>query len=167
MKIFKPCEYHKSIFDINYNKLKKKNINLIIFDLDNTILEPDKDLPNNNIKELFNKLQNDFKLVIASNNKKERVGKVANYLSCDKLYSIGKPTKKIKKFIDKRYHIKMENTCIIGDQIVTDIFMGNRLGMYNILIDPISNKDLKVTYINRFLEKRILKILKLKRGDYY
>ena len=167
MKIFKPKEYHKSIFDINYNDLKKKNIKLIIFDLDNTILEPDKDLPDKEMKDFFYKLGKNFKLVIASNNKKERVEKVANYLLCDKLYRIAKPTKKIKKFIDKRYHIKMNNACIIGDQIVTDIFMGNRLGMYNILIDPISNKDLKVTYLNRFLEKRILKIMKIKRGEYY
>ena len=39
--------------------------------------------------------------------------------------------------------------------------------MHTILVDPIGTKDLKVTYFNRFLEKIILKIIKLKRGDYY
>ena len=37
MKVFKPNFYSKNIFEINYNKLKDKNIKLLIFDLDNTI----------------------------------------------------------------------------------------------------------------------------------
>ena len=167
MSVFKPKLYKKSIFDIDYNELKKNKIELIIFDLDNTIIEVDKTLPSEKVKKLIIKLKKDFTIVVASNNVKERVKKVSKYLECDNLYSIGKPSKKIKKFIDKRYGIKMQNTCIIGDQIVTDIFMGNRLSMFTILIDPIGDKDLKVTYLNRFLEKRILKFIKLKRGEYY
>ena len=167
MSKFKPLEYKKNIFDINYDNLKKKKIKLIVFDLDNTILEVDKDLPSEKVKSFINKLQKDFIIVIASNNVKERVRKVSEYLGCDNLYSIGKPSKKIKKFIDKRYHIAMINTAIIGDQIVTDILMGNRLSMYTILIDPIGEKDLKVTYLNSWLEKKILKMIKLKRGEYY
>ena len=167
MSIFKPKMYKKNIFDIDYKYLKNNGVELIIFDLDNTILEIDKELPNEKIKILIKKLSKGFKIVIASNNVKERVSKVADYLECDHLYSIGKPTKKIKKFIDKRYGVKMNNTAIIGDQVVTDILMGNRLGMFTILIDPIGEKDLKVTYLNRWLEKRIMKIIKFKRGNYY
>ncbi len=61
----------------------------------------------------------------------------------------------------------MREVAIIGDQIVTDIFMGNRLHMYTVLIDPMANKDLRITYFNRWLERRILKIIRLKRGEYY
>lgn len=167
MEIFRPKIYQKNIFQIDYDSLRKKDIKLIIFDLDNTILKVDQELPDKEIKQFFNKLKKSFNIVIASNNVYERVNKVSSYLSCDKLYSIGKPTKKIKKFLDKRYGIPMNHIAIIGDQIVTDIFMGNRLGMLTILIDPISDKDLKVTYLNRFLEKIILKKIKLTRGVYY
>ena len=61
----------------------------------------------------------------------------------------------------------MWEVAIVGDQIVTDIFMGNRLLMCTILIDPMANKDLRITYFNRWLERRILKIIRLKRGEYY
>ena len=37
MKIFIPDIYQKSIFTINYDKLKKKGIKCLLFDLDNTI----------------------------------------------------------------------------------------------------------------------------------
>ena len=167
MNVFRPMMYKKNIFDINYDYLKEKGIKLIIFDLDNTILKVDQELPNERIKGLIKKLCQDFKIVIASNNVKERVSKVSKYLGCDHLYSIGKPTKKIKRFIDKRYGITMDKTAIIGDQIVTDIFMGNRLSMFTILVDPIGEKDLKVTYFNRWLEKIIMKRMKLARGNYF
>ncbi len=167
MSIFKPNVYQKDIYNVNYELLKKKNIKLIIFDLDNTIIKVDQKLPDKKVKSLMKKLSNDFKIVIGSNNLKDRVQQVSEYLECDYLYCIGKPTKKIKKFLDKRYDVKMSDIAIIGDQIITDIFMGNRLSMYTILVDPLAEKDLKITYFNRFLEKIILKRIKVKRGEYY
>ena len=35
--------------------------------------------------------------------------------------------------------------CIIGDQIVTDILAGNRYKIYTVLVDPLGEKDLKIT----------------------
>ena len=168
MKLFRPKMYKKNIFVIDYDKLKKKGIKMIIFDVDNTILEVNREIPSEEIIKFIKKLNTNFIIAVASNNIKTRVHKVSESLHCDYLYSIHKPTKKIKKFLDKRYNIPMHDIAIIGDQLITDIFMGNRLGMYTILVDPISNKDLKVTYLNRFLEKRIvMKVIKLKRGSYY
>ena len=95
MSIFKPRMYKKDIFQIDYQKLKQQGIKLIIFDLDNTITMVDKELPNDDVKKLITKLKKDFKIVIASNNIKSRVRKVSQYLECDDLYSIGKPSKKI------------------------------------------------------------------------
>ena len=37
MKKYIPNVYQKSIFDINYNKLKESKIKLLLFDIDSTI----------------------------------------------------------------------------------------------------------------------------------
>lgn len=167
MSIFKPKLYYQSIFNINYELLKKKNIKVIIFDLDNTIIKIDEDVPSEKVKELFKKISSDFKIFIASNNKKNRVRRIGKYMDVHAFYSVVKPTKKIKKLLLKKYNVKMNEVAIIGDQIVTDVFMGNRLKMYTILVDPLGEKDLKVTYLNRFFERIIMKRIKLKRGEYY
>ncbi len=167
MKVFKPKMYYKSIFDINYDLLKKKNIKVIIFDLDNTIITVDEDLPSDKVVNLIKKLSDDFKIFIASNNKKERVRRIGKYMNVHGFYSVVKPSKKIKKLLLNKYDVKMDEVAIIGDQVVTDIFMGNRLHMYTILVDPLGERDLKITYFNRWLERRIIKIIKLKRGEYY
>ena len=167
MRVFRPRVYYKSIFDVNYNLLKKKNIKAIIFDLDNTIMKVDEEIPSKEVIDLFEKLNKDFKVFIASNNEEERVKKIGKVLNVHAFYKVSKPTKKIKKLLLHKYEVNMREVAIIGDQIVTDIFMGNRLHMYTVLIDPMANKDLRITYFNRWLERRILKIIRLKRGEYY
>ena len=61
--------------------------------------------------------------------------------------------------------------CVIGDQLMTDIFGGNRYKCFTILVDPLGKKDLKVTFVNRFIENRIINHLSkkgiLERGKYY
>ena len=60
--------------------------------------------------------------------------------------------------IKNKFNYKKEQMCMIGDQLMTDILGANRYGIYTILVDPLGKKDLKVTSINRFFEKKILKI---------
>ena len=167
MKVFKPKMYQKSIYDINYSILKKQNIKVIIFDLDNTLLGAYQEEPDDKLIKFINELKKDFKIIVASNNTKARVKKVCDKLDCDYLYSILKPTKLMKKYFKKKFNYDFSETVIIGDQVVTDILLGNRLNIYTILVDPREDKDLKITKFNRFLEKNIMKRIKIKRGEYY
>ena len=167
MSKFKPEMYYKNIFNINYKLLKEKDVKVLIFDLDNTIMKVDENVPSDKVVALFKKLSSDFQVFIASNNVKERVRRIGKFMNVHAFYSVVKPTKKIKKLLLNKYDVKMNEVAIIGDQIVTDIFMGNRLHMHTILVDPLGKKDLKVTYFNRWLENRIMNIIRFKRGEYY
>ena len=66
MKKYIPSMYKKSIFDINYDKLKNIGIKCLIFDLDNTIALIDTKLIPEEVKTLFIKLKKDFNIVIIS-----------------------------------------------------------------------------------------------------
>ena len=167
MSLFRPKMYYPNIFKVNYALLKEKRIKLLIFDIDNTTVKINEKLPHVKVKELIEKLKNDFIITMASNNKIKRVKKIGDYLGIHAFYSVGKPSKKLKKLLLKKFDVKMEEVAIIGDQIMTDIFMGNRLNTLTILVDPIEKKDLKITYFNRVTEKLVLKMIKLKRGNYY
>ena len=69
------------------------------------------------------------------------------------------------------FNFKDTEVACIGDQLLTDIYGANRLGLTSILVNPISKKERFGTKINRFFEKRIRKILQkrglLERGKYY
>lgn len=167
MKIYKPQMYQKDIFSINYDYLNKKKIKYLIFDLDNTLGKIDEIKCNNKTKIFINELSKKFRIIIASNNKFERVKDFCLELNVDIISSALKPSGKIYRYMKRKYTKKMSEVCVIGDQIVTDIISGNRFKMMTILVDPISNKDLKITSFNRFLERKIIKKIALKRGEYY
>ena len=86
-------------------------------------------------------------------------------------YSSRKPRQgKFKKVLSE-YKYSQSEVAIIGDQIPTDIFGGNRIGIFTVLVKPISSNELIWTKINRIYEKRLIRKLEkigiFKRGEYY
>ena len=162
---YEPKCYYKDIYSVNYNRLKKLGIKLLIFDLDNTLgLIKDKVMPKKS-KELITKLKNDFKIVVASNNFKRRVNLFVDNL-CDYVSMSLKPTKRLVRVINKRYNFSNNEICIIGDQLVTDIKLGNKVGYYTILTDPLG-EDGKVSFLNRKKEKKVKEMIHFKDGEYF
>lgn len=171
MSVYVANMYQKSIFTIDYQKLKKKGIKYLIFDLDNTIALVDEKKTPKKTKVLFDKLKKDFKVLIISNNTKKRVKEYSEQLEVEFISMALKPSTKGLREVKNRYHCKKKEMCMIGDQIMTDILSGNLYSIFTILVDPLGKKDLKVTVFNRFIEKQVLKRLKKKKlfekGSYY
>ena len=157
--------YYKDIYSVNYQRLKTIGIKLIIIDLDNTLgLVKDKIMPKKS-KDLISKLKKDFTIVVASNNFKKRVNLFVDNM-CDYVYLSLKPTKRLSRIIKRRYNIDNKNICIIGDQLVTDIKLGNKAGYYTILTDPLG-EDGKVSFLNRKKEKKVKQEINFKDGEYF
>lgn len=171
MGLFKPNIYQKTIHDINYNELKASGIKCLIYDLDNTLgLISHKNCPEET-KYLLNKLKKDFTILISSNNTKKRLKPYLEELGIDGVAWSMKPSIKSLIYIKTKYKLKKKEMCIIGDQIVTDILAGNRYRIKTILVDPLGEKDLKITGLNRKIEAIIVKRYEKKgifeRGEYY
>lgn len=166
MDLFIPDIYQKSIYEINYKALKDAGIKCILFDLNDTIAPLNIPVPDKKLKDLFAYLESlDFKLIILSNAKKERVEPFKEKLNVDSAFQSKKPSlKKLKKIIDI-YHLKFHEIASVGDKLTTDIYSANKMGFTSILINPISNKKM------RFYEKKIYQSLKkrgiLEKGVYY
>ena len=171
MGLFKPKIYQKTIQDINYKGLKDEGIKCLIFDLDNTLgLISHKNCPEET-KDLINKLKKDFRVLISSNNTKRRLKPYLEELGIDGVSWSMKPSIKSLIYVKKKYKLKKKEMCIIGDQIVTDILAGNRYHIKTILVDPLGEKDLRITGLNRKIEARIVKRYEkrgiFERGKYY
>ena len=167
MSLFIPKKYVKDIFAINYQEIIKEGYKLIIFDLDNTIGNIKTNICDTRTTHFLNKLNKDIKIIIASNSGKNRVKKFCQDLECDNFYFSLKPTSKVLKKIKMKYSLNYDKMVIVGDQLLTDVFLGNRMGCLTILVDQKNNEDLKITKINRQIEKIIKKKYHLKKGDYY
>ena len=169
---FYPNVYQKSIYDIPYQKLKKQGVKCLLFDLDNTLITNSESNITEKQKQLFKKLKKDFTIVILSNCWFWwRVRKVAETIGCDFFFFSSKPRVKNYKRVQKKYQLKKKEMCMIGDQLMTDIWAANRFGCYSCLIEPLDNKDLITTKVNRLLEKIIFRKYEkaniMKKGEYY
>lgn len=171
MDLFIPDIYQQSIYTIDYKKLHKNGIKCLLFDLDNTIAPYNTLEPDQKVKGLFARLENDFKIIIISNNNKNRLRPFKEKLNVDTAYSSKKPFKSKYKKILELYKFKVSEVACIGDQLLTDILGANRMGFTSILVNRIAKYETIFTRINRFFESFILKSLEQKRilvsGEYY
>ena len=171
MHKFKPTMYRKNIFEIDYKKLKELGITCLLFDLDNTLgLISEKECPRKT-KKLIKELQEDFLVLISSNNTGDRLKPYLEDLGIGGVAWSMKPSTRGLRKIKKDYKLNKKEMVMIGDQMVTDIFAGNRFRIMTILVDPLGEKDLKITGLNRKIESAIIKhYVKrnvFERGRYY
>lgn len=171
MSKFIPKGYYESIYKVDYKSIKEKNIKCLLFDLDNTCVPYKEKNPTKELEELFKKLTKiGFKVIIFTNASKKRIIPFQK-LNVDYNYSSKKPLMHSFNKILIKYNYKKEEVCIIGDQLFTDIYGGNRIGINTILVDPLSQDDLIFTKILRGLEILLIKYYKKKglfnKGEYY
>ena len=168
-----PTWYAKKIFDIDFNVLKESGIKHILCDLDNTIVPYHVVSASEGELKWFEELKgHGFTLAIVSNNYLGRVKKFASEDNIEYLANSNKPTiRRIKKFILKG-EINKDEWVFIGDQILTDIWAANRLGIRSILVEPLVKRESIRSFINRKLDNKIRKkILKdkdkisIEKGD--
>ena len=166
--ILYPNSHFKNVREIEIEFLRKNKINALILDVDNTLIDYDKNLSEETIKWAENLKQQGIKLYILSNsNKKEKVKTVAEKLQIEYEYFGKKPLKTGFKKVQKKLEEKPENIGVVGDQIFTDVLGGNRCKMFTILVEPIAEKDIWITLLKRPIENAIKnQYKKTKEGAY-
>lgn len=157
MKLY-PHLYLNNIKEITIELLKQNNIKGLILDIDNTLINFDKNLIPGCEDWCNNLKANGIKMCILSNtNKVHKVKKVAETLDLEYLYFAHKPNKKGFKKAKEILELNPENIAVVGDQIFTDVLGGNRSNMVTILTKPIDARDIWLTRLKRPFEKIVLK----------
>lgn len=134
-----PQEHSPDIYSVDYENLKKLGFTTILMDYDFIVTGWRDDNITDKTLKLFDKLiEEGFKVAIVTNAKREKV-KIIEELTNGKVKvytSMKKPnTKKLKEVLQEM-DSKESETVIIGDLFITDISVGNKLGLYTILINP-------------------------------
>mgnify|MGYP005731526805 FL=1 len=81
--------------------------------------------------------------LVSNNISQDRIGRIGDSLDIPYIAGAGKPSRrKLKKAVDEM-NLPVEKVAMVGDRLFTDILAGNRLGMFTILVDPISNNGLE------------------------
>ncbi len=167
----KPDVYKKSIHDIDYERLRQEGIKCLVFDLDNTLgLIDEVNCPELS-KKLLQQLKKKFIVYISSNNTGRRLQPYLEALDVRGIAWSFKPLPRGLRKIERETGVKNVEMAMIGDQVITDVISGNLNGSKTILVDPLGDKDLKITGINRKIERVLVKKMEKKgvfqKGQYY
>lgn len=163
-----PNEHVKNVLHIAPEDLKAKGIKGIITDLDNTLVAWDCPSATPQLVSWFKELQRQGILVtIVSNNNEKRVKAFSNPLGIPFIFEARKPLTKAFKRALRNMGLKKDEVVMIGDQLLTDVLGGNRIGLHTILVVPVAQTDGLFTKINRKVERRILTWMKHKGMIYW
>lgn len=162
LNYFRPNIFVNSIEEINIDNFRQQGFRMVICDLDNTLVPHFTKIPTKQALDFVKKIQEQGLLfIVVSNNTKKRVSEFCNILRPnDFVYNAKKPfIGKVKKIMHK-YNVNKEDIIFIGDQVVTDIWVANRIQCKSILTLPIvSSAKEKNGWLLNLLDKYIYKYL--------
>lgn len=157
-KMLLPDIYAETVFDMNISALREKGVKAFIFDIDNTLATYAMPIADDKTKEWLKSLADaGFGLYIVSNNDHARV---EGFAKDAQIPCYAKALKPLGKFLRKACHnmgVKPSEAALVGDQLFTDIWGGNLMGMTTVLVKPISEVEDGFVKFKRRFERRILK----------
>ncbi|MDR2183466.1 MAG: YqeG family HAD IIIA-type phosphatase [Clostridiales bacterium] len=162
-----PKQAADSVHHIDYDELCRAGIRGLIFDIDNTLVTFDVPEPTEQIAGLLaNLAQKGFGICLLSNNSEARVRGFCQNLDYPHIWRANKPGR--AGILRAMAHLGLEQheVAIIGDQIFTDCFGGNRIGIHTILTTPIAKRDEWTVKLKRLPEKLVLRAY-ARRGRQY
>lgn len=153
-----PTYIYNKVEEIPYFVFDKYNIQLVMLDMDNTLIDGYAKY-NDELKKWVKGLKKKgIKLYILSNSySKNTVKEIARKLGMQYYLGANKPFLKGFSYILEKENVIKQNAIMIGDQIFTDIWGGNRFGVKTILVKPIGKKESILTKVKRPFEKIILR----------
>lgn len=156
--LLRPDIMVKGIIDININMLNELKCEYLFIDADNTLMPWSSRIVSEEVVNWIDRMNKEgYKLCILSNGQRDRIRFVADSLNIKMSPSVGKPFPRAFKIALRHMNAKSDNSIMIGDQLFTDILGANIIGMKTILVEPISDNDMFLTKVNRFIERLFTK----------
>lgn len=148
----KPSLIVQDITTIDLAALKAQGIRGFIFDLDNTIMAPHTGALEERIATWLVLLQAEgFKCLVLSNNKKAEYCQLAQtVLNIPVISHAAKPRRAMFRKALEMIGLSAREVAMVGDRPLTDIWVGQRMGAFTILVDPLI----------KLQERRLFKVLR-------
>lgn len=159
MSKFIPNFIFKKIQDISVDFLNNNKIKALLIDVDETLtMHNSMDVTEEVVLWLDLVKSKNIKILLFSNNGKDRVKPFAEKLNLEYIALANKPMLKNYYIAKNILNESKENIACIGDQIFTDIYGANKYDIISIYVFPISKKpNSQFLTFKRMIEKFYIK----------
>lgn len=163
MKNFIPTFHATNIYEVDPVFFKEQGVETLLLDLDNTLASYRATSASDRTKSYLAALAElGISLFIISNNKGPRVESYAASVNLPFLASARKPfIKRIKSFLSTN-DIDVKTLMFVGDQLLTDVLVANKLGARVLLCEKLVAEDQWTTKFNRLIDRPLRRKLRRK-----
>jgi len=154
--LLKPDRVFPKMSDVPFAELRSMGFKFALLDLDNTLAADHVHEPSEYTRDIISQLEAvGFTCCIVSNAKSTRSADFAAMIPISCISYAHKPSSSgIFRALDM-LGAKKEEAVFFGDQIFTDIAAAKRAGIYAILVEPYSDKEVFYVKLKRPFEKLI------------
>jgi len=155
----RPDLYVPSVADIDVADLRQRGVEGLIVDLDNTLIVWNEcDLQPEVRAWVADARSKGMRLCITSNSdQRGRVRAIAQELGVPFVAWATKPRRWAFRRSMAQMGTTAATTAVVGDQLLTDIWGGRRLGLRTILVKPLSDHGFVLTRGLRWVERWLLR----------
>ncbi|MEY3304148.1 MAG: hypothetical protein RLZZ139_2521 [Cyanobacteriota bacterium] len=109
----------------------------LILDVDNTLIGDDEFEVSEEIRLWVGLMRSQYPIWLASNNFSDRrIQRVAESLNLPYRSRAGKPSRRVVRQVLEAMELPASQVAMVGDRLFTDTIVGNRLGLFTILVQP-------------------------------
>lgn len=164
LELLRPDLYLASIHRLDLDALKRRGIRGLILDIDNTLVPwNDPEAPESLRAWLARVRAGGLSVCLMSNNTRQRVAAFAAATGVPFVTEGRKPAVRAYRAALAALGTTAAETAALGDQIYPDVFGARRMGIYSILVIPLSEREFLGTRIKRLLERPLL-LAMVRRG---
>ncbi len=158
--LLKPDAYVRSVRVLTPEWLKGRGLDALLLDIDNTIVRWRSCEIAPRVREWLDSVRDaGLPVCILSNSRRPtRCAWIGRELDLPLVYWAGKPRLSgFRRALARIGRSSAAGAAMVGDQLFTDIFGGNRAGLYTVFVSPLSSYEFAGTKLLRPLERRILR----------
>jgi HAD superfamily phosphatase (TIGR01668 family) len=131
-----------SILGLTPELIHQHQLKGLILDVDETLVPFNQPQPMLEVQHWAQNVQTITTLVLVSNNLNHpRIRRIADALDLPYFTGAGKPSRRKLRKAMQLMNLPAHQIAMVGDRLFTDVLAGNRLGMFTVLVEPMSAVD--------------------------
>jgi len=128
-----------SILQLTPTLLDNYQLKGLVLDVDDTIVSTKAAEASPELLAWLVEIKNRVPVWLVSNNiKRSRIERIAVSLDLPYIHGARKPSRRKLRKAVSAMNLPYEQVAMVGDRLFTDVLAGNRLGLFTILVEPVS-----------------------------
>lgn len=163
LRLLMPDRHFDTYRDLSPAYLAEQGVRVLLSDIDNTLAPYEQSEPDEALRAWLSDLgAAGITIAFVSNNHAERVELFNRTLGCRAYPDAHKPLKGTLRRAMRELGSTPDTTAILGDQLLTDVLAGKRLGLRAYTVPPIRDKRDPFTRFKRLLERPVFRAYRKK-----